>query len=117
MSADPRLVDLVLRWEEQRDQGQDISPEELCRDCPELLDDLRRGIASLRALKPLLSTVNEPAPPASPPGPDSRAAAEESAWALAGSRYQPRGFHAQGGLGEIHRGEDTELHRPVALKR
>jgi serine/threonine-protein kinase len=41
----------------------------------------------------------------------------EAGWAVPGSRYQPRGFHAKGGLGEIHRGEDVELHRPVALKR
>jgi tetratricopeptide (TPR) repeat protein len=116
MSADPRLVELVLRWEEQRDQGQEATPEELCRHCPELLEDFRRAIAGLRALGPLLSTVGDPAPIPPAPPPDNGTTAE-TAWAVPGSRYQPRGFHTKGGLGEIHRGEDIELHRPVALKR
>jgi tetratricopeptide (TPR) repeat protein len=117
MSADPRLVELVLRWEELRDQGQEATAEELCRDCPELLVELRRAIAGLRALGPLLRTVSDPAATPLAPARDNGTAAAGAAWAVPGSRYQPRGFHAQGGLGEIHRGEDVELHRPVALKR
>jgi serine/threonine protein kinase len=34
-----------------------------------------------------------------------------------GSRYRAVRLHAQGGLGEVHVAEDTELHRAVALKR
>src|SRR5262245_53395365 len=32
------------------------------------------------------------------------------------SRYRPVGFHARGGLGEVHVAEDSELGRRVALK-
>jgi tRNA A-37 threonylcarbamoyl transferase component Bud32/Flp pilus assembly protein TadD len=35
----------------------------------------------------------------------------------AGLRYRPLCFHARGGIGEVHVGEDTELQRKVALKR
>jgi serine/threonine-protein kinase len=35
----------------------------------------------------------------------------------ADSRYRAVRLHAQGGLGEVHVAEDTELHRAVALKR
>lgn len=44
MAVDDRLVDLLLRWEELRDQGQSVRPEELCRDCPELLEEVRRQV-------------------------------------------------------------------------
>src|SRR5262245_43058511 len=39
--ADPRLEQLLLRWDELRDRGQELTPEELCRDCPELLPGFR----------------------------------------------------------------------------
>ena len=50
MPTVPQLPDLLLRWEELRDQGQNATPEELCRDCPEHLDELRRRIAALQAM-------------------------------------------------------------------
>ena len=34
MTMNERLEELLVRWEELRDQGHDVSPEELCRDCP-----------------------------------------------------------------------------------
>ncbi len=37
--------------------------------------------------------------------------------ALTAERYEILGFHAAGGLGEIYRARDRELHREVALKR
>ena len=37
MGTDPRVSDLLLDWEELREQGRPVSLEELCRDCPELL--------------------------------------------------------------------------------
>ena len=33
MSADERIRELALRWQELRDQGQPITPEELCSGC------------------------------------------------------------------------------------
>ena len=51
MAVDDRLVDLLLQWEELRDQGQVVSPEELCKDCPELLDEVRRRMRFLDAVQ------------------------------------------------------------------
>lgn len=50
MTTDERLEDLLLRWEELADAGQGVSAEELCRDCPELTDELRRRIDALRGM-------------------------------------------------------------------
>ena len=52
MAADDRLVDLLLQWEELREQGRPVSAEELCRDCPELLDEVRRRLRFLDAVRP-----------------------------------------------------------------
>ena len=40
MDEDPRLADMLDRWEEAQERGEHLSAEELCADCPELLDEL-----------------------------------------------------------------------------
>ncbi len=47
---EPRVIELLLRYEEMQEQGQPVVPEELCRDSPELLDELRQGIANIQRL-------------------------------------------------------------------
>jgi hypothetical protein len=61
MSDEPRVSDLLLHWEELREQGRPVPVEELCRDCPELLDELRRRVRALEALDPLLGPRPKPA--------------------------------------------------------
>jgi serine/threonine protein kinase/tetratricopeptide (TPR) repeat protein len=102
MPIDPRVIDLLLRYEELRQAGQDTSVEELCRDCPQLLEEVRRRVKQIAGLERLLGDT-APGGAAAP--------------ALAGLRYRPVRFHAKGGLGEVHVAEDGELGRPVALKR
>ena len=53
---DARLADLLLRWEHLRAQGQTVTPEELCRDCPDLLDDLIKGMRALQTIHTLYGT-------------------------------------------------------------
>ena len=45
---DDLLADLLLRWEELREQGQDVSALELCQGCPHLADELARRINALK---------------------------------------------------------------------
>ncbi len=47
--SDDRLYDLVIEWDERRQRGEEISPELLCKDQPELLDELKESIASVIA--------------------------------------------------------------------
>ena len=46
--SDDHLYDLVIEWDRQRQLGQAVSPETLCADQPELLDDLRDRIESVK---------------------------------------------------------------------
>jgi eukaryotic-like serine/threonine-protein kinase len=43
------LAELMLRWDELREQGQDVSSIELCQACPHLSDELECRIGALRA--------------------------------------------------------------------
>src|SRR5438105_785157 len=52
-TADP-VSELLCRWEDARRRGESLSPEELCRDDPERLDELRERIAALASLSELL---------------------------------------------------------------
>ena len=44
MTDQPRLHELLLRWQALRQQGRTITVEELCADCPAMADELRRHI-------------------------------------------------------------------------
>ena len=46
---DDRLQQLLELWDDLRKQGHEPSPEELCENDPELLDELRKRIAALKA--------------------------------------------------------------------
>lgn len=45
---DDRLWDALACWEEAFQQGRDLPAEELCRDCPEILDQLKDRIWGLK---------------------------------------------------------------------
>ena len=48
MDKRERLRQMLITWQTLRGQGRDAEPEELCRDCPELLEELRQQIETIR---------------------------------------------------------------------
>ena len=117
MTPDSRLSELLLRWEESKENENGRSLDELCAQCPDLIEELRRLVAELTALDAVVRTENigmtsgEPDRGTNIP---SRVASDRLD--LAGSRYHPLFFHARGNLGEVYVARDEELHRKVALK-
>jgi tetratricopeptide (TPR) repeat protein/tRNA A-37 threonylcarbamoyl transferase component Bud32 len=115
MAHEDVVTELLLRWEEQPS----LTPEELCQeyqghpDHAALLEAVQQGIRALKAAAQLLDTT--PEEDNSAPGPQPPR--DPATWTAPGLRYRPLGFHAKGGLGEVFRAHDEELHREVALKR
>src|SRR5262245_44198237 len=96
------IDDLLNRWEEARRSGTPISADELCRDCPDQLVELRRQIAALQFMD---NWLDVPMPATLAPG-DSTVTATPAATVqtltlleVKGPRYRPIRKHAQGGLG------------------
>jgi WD40 repeat protein len=107
MFLDPRLEDLLLEWEERREQGREAAAEELCRHCPELLNDLKRHIEALKAMDWLLGpelmeeptagpTLAEDTPDNRPPGSVDPAVGAEPV-----PGYQLLTRLGKGGCGEV----------------
>lgn len=103
------LADLLLRWEELRDQGQDITAQELCQDHPDLIDQLARRINALTVTSWLDKPIRN----------------EQSLVALSNPTGEPRtligryrldNLIAEGGFAHVWRGYDIELQRVVAIK-
>lgn len=46
--SDDHLYDLVIQWDQRRQLGEEVSPEDLCADQPELLDELKSCISDVQ---------------------------------------------------------------------
>lgn len=105
--GEPTLIgDLLDQWEEAREQGIDLSPDELCANCPELLNDLKSQIAALVVVDQHLSSTVTDA--------DTHASCDKTVSVR--SNFQHLRLSARGGLGVVYSAEDQRLHRQVALK-
>jgi len=115
MSTKELLNELLVRWEEEYDQGRDLSPQELCRDTPDLIERAAQEIAKLKRLRPGATVRGTPFPPTTQPMPPPPPALDVEAFA--GLRFEPQRHHASGGLGHVFVAVDQEVGREVALKR
>ena len=109
MILDPRIAQLLLRWEELRGEGQTVSPEELCRDCPELLHELVRGLHGMQTTcHSLDSTPQERDLSAEPlPSPVGMPVIGD---------FQILGTLGQGGMGVVYQAWDRKRKEMIALK-
>src|SRR5687768_4257630 len=113
MTDETIIIDLICRWEELHDQGEPVTPEELCRKSPELLERFRARLAAVRQLDPLLNPTAEHADEQKP-YPHVRGSADKDLPVVPG--YEIRAEIARGGMGRILAARDLTLDREVAIK-
>ncbi len=103
------LAELLLRWEELYDRGQDTPASELAKDHPELIPQLERRIKALKEIAWLDKPLDDDPVGDDPPKPTP------AARTLA-NRYRLDELIAEGGFAQVFRSYDTELQRTVAVK-
>src|SRR4051794_35604551 len=108
-----RILDLIVRWEEARAQGQDPEPEELCRECPGLLSGFRRQVERLGQVEWLNGPIEADT---TTPGSISAMTPDADLPRMIGDRYRLDALIGQGGFGRVYRGFDAWLERVVAVK-
>jgi formylglycine-generating enzyme required for sulfatase activity/tRNA A-37 threonylcarbamoyl transferase component Bud32 len=105
-----RLAELLLRWDELRELGQDVPASALCLEHPHLTSELARRIHALKATAWLDAPVEA----------DDDAALDYTIQYVAPKtlvrRYRLDHLVAEGGFAYVWRAYDLELHRTVAVK-
>lgn len=109
--TEDKLFDLLDEWALLHKQGKDVLVQELCRDCPELVDELEHRVSVLKATDWLDQSLDD-----GDEKPLDKTKPSDFGFPEHLGRYRLDELIGEGGFGQVWRGFDSELHRKVAIK-
>ena len=109
----PMIDELLNLWEESLERGEPLSPEQLCEEHPELLEELRWQIHAIQAVDARFGAWSPSHEGAQRT--DSIASRLDQTIQIS-TTFQIDRLHATGGLGEVYLARDPQLQRTVAIK-
>src|SRR5579884_3820028 len=93
MPVQERITDLLVCWQEERENGRDLPVTELCRNDPDLLSEVERRVVDLRRLTRLAEEIGRGDEPTGEQGPSTDSSAHSPYSTIVGPN---RGASTQG---------------------
>jgi serine/threonine protein kinase len=108
-----KIDELLSQWEDGFERGDPPSAEQLCADCPELLDELRSQINAIKAIESNLGSLMGHSTQTT----DERLRVSRLNQHLqVMTEFRIERLHASGGLGDVYLASEQNLGRQVAIK-
>ncbi len=104
------VADLLVKWEDALEDGEELSADALCTDCPQLTNVVKVRIEALRQTEWLKKN------PARPLTDNRKAETKDRSGDVLAERYRLDALLGQGGYGQVYKAYDLKLQRNVAIK-
>jgi len=112
MTDDDRLWELLDKWEQLRSAGNDPAVEDICAECPELIDRVREYIAALKAT----DWMCQPSAQADESTVRVKDAETGGVEGVELGEYTILEELGRGGMGQVFRAVHRRMNRQVAIK-